>query len=43
MEQHYASGVNDEGKVVDDVYVVFKDAEGNYYEPMFFPVENHWN
>ena len=43
MEQHYASGVDDEGKVIDDVYVVFKDAEGNYYEPMFFPVENHWN
>lgn len=40
MEQHYASGPNDEGVVMDDVIVVFKDAQGNYYEPMFFEVPN---
>ena len=40
MENHYASGPNDEGKVIDDVIVVFKDAQGNYYEPMFFEVPN---
>ena len=40
MENHYASGPNDEGVVIDDVIVVFKDAQGNYYEPMFFEVPN---
>ena len=42
MENHYASGLNDEGKVVDDVYIVFKDAQGNYYEPMSFEVPNYF-
>lgn len=40
MEQHYASGPNEDGVVIDDVIVVFKDAQGNYYEPMFFEVPN---
>ena len=40
MENHYASGPNDEGVVIDDVIVLFKDAQGNYYEPMFFEVPN---
>ena len=42
MENHYASGVNDDGKVMDDVYVVLKDAQGNYYEPMSFEVPNYF-
>ena len=42
MENHYASGVDDKGKVMDDVFVVFKDAQGNYYEPMGFEVPNHF-
>ena len=42
MEQHYGSGPDDAGNVVDDVYVLFKDAEGNYYEPMSFPVPNNF-
>lgn len=42
MENHYASGVGDEGKVLDDVFVVFKDAQGNYYEPMGFEVPNYF-
>lgn len=42
MENHYASGVNDEGKVIDDVFIVFKDAQGNYYEPMGFEVPNYF-
>lgn len=42
MEQHYAIGTNDSGKVVDDVYVVFVDKSGNYYEPMSFEVPNYF-
>lgn len=42
MENHYASGIDDEGNVVDDVFVVFKDSEGNYYEPMSFEVPNYF-
>ena len=42
MEQHYASGPDDSGVVVDDVYVVLKDKSGNYYEPMSFPVPNYF-
>lgn len=40
MEQHYGSGLDKDGNVVDDVFVVFKDAQGNYYEPMKFDVPN---
>ncbi len=42
MEQHYAIGTNDSGQVVDDVYVVFIDKSGNYYEPMSFEVPNYF-
>lgn len=42
MENHYASGPNEKGVVIDDVIIVFKDAQGNYYEPMFFEVPNHF-
>ena len=40
MENHYAAGPNEDNVVIDDVIVVFKDAQGNYYEPMFFEVPN---
>ena len=40
MEQHYAAGLDDKGNVMDSVFVVFKDASGNYYEPMSFGVPN---
>ena len=42
MENHYAIGTDDSGKVVDDVYVVFIDKDGNYYEPMSFEVPNYF-
>ena len=42
MENHYAIGKDDSGKVVDDVYVVFIDKDGNYYEPMSFEVPNYF-
>ena len=43
MENHYASGPNDKNVVPDDVFVVFKDSKGNYYEPMVFEVPNYFN
>lgn len=42
MEHHQASGPDDNGEVMDDVIVVLKDTEGNYYEPMIFPVPNYF-
>lgn len=42
MEQHYASGPDDDGNVADDVIVVLKDLQGNYYEPMVFPVPDYF-
>ena len=42
MENHYAIGTDDSGRVVDDVYVVFIDKDGNYYEPMSFEVPNYF-
>lgn len=42
MENHYAAGLDDEGLVLDDVFVVLKDADGNYYEPMKFEVPNYF-
>ena len=42
MENHYASGPNDEDEVIDDVFVVLKDAQGNYYHPMKFDVPNYF-
>lgn len=38
----YAIGVNDEGVVNDRVVVMFKDLQGNYYEPMYFEVPNYF-
>jgi len=43
IEQSSGWGPNDEGVVQDAVIVVLRDKDNNYYEPMFFPVENHWN
>lgn len=42
MEQHYASGPNDEGVVLDDVYVVLKDKDNNFFAPFVFDVPNHF-
>ena len=38
----YGMGVNDEGKVVDRVVVVFRDLDGNYFAPMTFEVPNYF-
>lgn len=39
-----ASGIgpDDNNVVTDDVIIVFKDLEGNYYEPMYFAVPNYF-
>lgn len=42
VTQREGIGMNDAGEVQDAVIVVLKDTEGNYYAPMFFPVENHF-
>lgn len=42
MQQHYASGVDAEGNVVDDVYVVLKDKDNNYFAPMIYEVPNYF-
>ena len=42
MEHHEASGPDDNGVVIDDVIVVLKDLNGNYYEPMIFQVPNYF-
>lgn len=42
MSMPNASGLDEDGNVVDDVYVVLKDAQGNYYEPMSFEVPNYF-
>ena len=42
MYQPYANGLNDAGEVTDRVVVMFKDLQGNYYEPMFFEVPNYF-
>lgn len=39
----YASGLNDEGKVVDRVVVVLRDLKGNYYAPMTIEVPDYFN
>ncbi len=41
--QPYAVGPNDSGVVIDDVLIVLRDKEGNYYEPMVFPVPDLFN
>ena len=42
MYQPYGSGPNDDGIVTDKVVVMFKDLQGNYYEPMYFEVPNYF-
>lgn len=42
MTNPYATGVNEKGVVIDRVVVMFKDLQGNYYEPMFFEVPNYF-
>jgi len=37
-----AIGVDDKGYVPDRVIVMFKDKQGNYYEPMLFEVPNYF-
>ncbi|MBE6251191.1 MAG: hypothetical protein E7111_05995 [Bacteroidales bacterium] len=37
-----ATGVNEEGVVVDRVFVMLRDLNGNYYEPMTFEVPNYF-
>lgn len=41
IEQHYGNGFKDNA-VHDLVYVVLKDAQGNYYAPFVFEVPNKW-
>lgn len=43
MSNPYATGLDDQGNVIDDVFVVLKDLQGNYYEPMKFEVPNNFN
>ena len=38
----YATGVDEEGNIPDRVIVMLKDAEGNYYHPMYFEVPNYF-
>ena len=38
----YAMGVNEDGIIPDRVIVVFRDLDGNYYEPMFVEVPNYF-
>jgi hypothetical protein len=40
--QASAMGVDQDGLVPDRVYVMFKDLQGNYYEPMKIEVPNYF-
>ena len=42
MMNPYAMGVDDKGELHDAVVVMLKDREGNYFEPMYFPVPNYF-
>lgn len=42
MMNPYAMGIDDKGVVHDSVIVMLKDREGNYFEPMYFPVPNYF-
>ena len=42
ISQKEGNGLSDSGEVQDAVIVVLRDADNNYYAPMFFPVENHF-
>lgn len=37
-----ATGVDENGDVLDVVTVMLKDIDGNYYDPMYFPVPNYF-
>ena len=37
-----AGGLDEEGNVLDVVTVMLKDVNGNYYDPMYFPVPNYF-
>ena len=39
----YATGKTEEGIIPDRVIVMFKDLDGNYYEPMYFEVPDYFN
>ena len=38
----YATGKNEDGVIPDRVIVMFKDLQGNYYEPMYFEVPDYF-
>ena len=42
IRNNYASGVDDQGNVVDKVTVVLVDDSGIYFEPMYFQVPNYF-
>ena len=42
MMNPYAMGIDDKGAVHDAVIVMLKDRQGNYFEPMYFPVPNYF-
>lgn len=42
MVAAYASGLDEDGYVIDRVLVVYRDKQGNYYEPMTIEVPNYF-
>lgn len=42
VENSSAIGINEDGVVLDRVYIMFKDLQGNYYEPMKIEVPNYF-
>ena len=42
VENHYASGLDENGNVMDKVTIVLKDNDGNYYEPIYIDVPNYF-
>ena len=42
MTNPSATGVDENGNVVDKVIVMLVDTEGNYYEPMYINVPNYF-
>ena len=42
ITQPYAMGPDDKGHIADAVIVVLRDSEGNYFEPMYFPVPDYF-
>jgi hypothetical protein len=35
-------GPDEKGHIADAVIVVLRDSEGNYFEPMYFPVPDYF-